>query len=50
MSGFPRGRSAVDNVIDLVSSIQEQTASRRFSAALMSFLDIRAAFDSVLPQ
>lgn len=48
MSGFRHGRSAIDNVINLVTLIQEQTASRRFSAAF--FQDIKANFDSVLPQ
>ncbi|KAM7311019.1 uncharacterized protein ISCGN_007927 [Ixodes scapularis] len=45
MSGFRRGRSAIDGVVDLVSDV-EQHRSRRLSTVAV-FLDIKAAFDSV---
>lgn len=48
MSGFSRGSSAVDNRIDLGTSIHERTGLHCFSAALL--LHIRTALEPALPQ
>lgn len=45
MAGFRRGRSSIDNVIDLVTYIQQQKSLKRLSAAL--FLDVKGAYDNV---
>lgn len=45
MAGFRRGRSSIDNVIDLVSSVQHEKSLRRLSAAM--FLDVKGAYDNV---
>lgn len=44
MNGFRRHRSAVDNIIHLVSSVQEELDSRSIPIAI--FLDLKQAFDS----
>lgn len=47
MSTFSRCRGVIDDVIDLVTSNQEQTAARGLSAAV--FTDIKVAFDTASP-
>lgn len=45
MTGFRRGRSSIDNVIDLTTYIQQQKCLKRISVAL--FLDVKGAYDNV---
>lgn len=45
MNGFRQNRSAIDNVIALISSVEEELACGNTPTAL--FLDIKAAYDSV---
>lgn len=45
MAGFRRSRSAVDNVIDLVTSVQQGKHRKRISVAL--FLDVKGTCDNV---
>lgn len=45
MSGFRSGRSAIDNVIDLITCVEHGISERKTTIAI--FLDIRKAFDSV---
>ena len=45
MAGFRRGRSATDNVVDLVTYVEHQKACKRLCAAL--FLDVKGAYDNV---
>lgn len=47
MNGFHQGRSAIDNVITLVSSLKEDLFAGCIPIAI--FLDIKAAFYSVFP-
>lgn len=46
MTGFRKGRSSIDSVIDLVTTVEHQKRRRRLTAAV--FLDIKGAFDNVL--
>ncbi|KAK8769894.1 hypothetical protein V5799_013642 [Amblyomma americanum] len=46
MTGFRRGRSSIDSVIDLISTVEHEKRSRRLVAAV--FLDIKGAYDNVL--
>lgn len=45
VAGFRRGRSSIDNVIDLVTYVEHQKSCKRLSAAL--FLDVKGAYDNV---
>lgn len=45
MSGFRREKSSIDNVLTLVSSIEEMKIQKKKITAL--FIDIKAAFDTV---
>lgn len=45
LTGFRRGRSSIDNVVDLVTYVEFQKACKRLSAAL--FLDVKGAYDNV---
>lgn len=45
MNGFRQNRSAIDNIIALVSSLEEELNSGHIPTAV--FLDIKSAFDSV---
>ncbi|WP_410469853.1 RNA-directed DNA polymerase, partial [Bradyrhizobium sp. 33ap4] len=46
MTGFRQGRSAIDSVIDLVTTVQQAKADGQITAAV--FLDVAKAYDSVL--
>lgn len=46
MTGFRKGRSSIDSVIDLVTTVEHQKRRHRLTAAV--FLDIKGAFDNVL--
>uniref|UniRef100_A0A6G4ZWZ3 Putative tick transposon n=1 Tax=Rhipicephalus microplus TaxID=6941 RepID=A0A6G4ZWZ3_RHIMP len=48
MTGFRRGHSSIDNVVDLVTYVQHQKACKRLCAAL--FLDVKGAYDNVTHQ
>lgn len=45
MAGFRAGRSAVDNVIELLSSVEQGLHERKTTVAI--FLDVEKAFDSI---
>lgn len=45
MAGFRRGRSSIDNVVDLVTYIQHEKCRKRLCASL--FLDVKGAYDNV---
>lgn len=45
MSGFRRGLTSVDSIIDFATSIEQQRMQSRFCAAI--FLHVKGAFDSV---
>lgn len=46
LAGFRQGRSSIDNVIDVVSSVQQAQSEGKLTAAV--FLDVMKAYDSVL--
>uniref|UniRef100_L7M0K7 Putative tick transposon n=1 Tax=Rhipicephalus pulchellus TaxID=72859 RepID=L7M0K7_RHIPC len=46
MTGFRNGRSSIDSVIDLITTVEHQKRRHRLTAAV--FLDIKGAFDNVL--
>ncbi|XP_064479960.1 uncharacterized protein LOC135393426 [Ornithodoros turicata] len=46
MAGFGKGRSAIDNAIDIVSSVQQARTEGQLTAGV--FLDVMKAYDSVL--
>lgn len=45
MAGFRRGRSSIDNVVDLVTYVQHEKSRKRLCASL--FLDVKGAYDNV---